>query len=375
LSFTEKSQRYISIGSHYVLPPEAKTPELEAHFTSTIPLLFQTYAELTQAMAAHYLSEAGGDLTKTQQRDLENRAKEDTRYLLPLACETQMGMTMNARNVEHVVCELSDHPLQELRELSGAISEAVANLAPSLVKYTVRGDFPRKNRALLAQPRQTMPHEFEVVAGPLVRLLNHTPQGEERVLQALAFSGSARHWDTTDPANSPSHWREILRNIGPYDSTLREFELATLTFEAEVSASCFAQLKRHRMMTLLSQDYAINVGIVLPPSIRAQGHEAVFLQAIEQSLAAARAVYQVHPLLAPYLLTNAQRKRVVMHVNARELYHIARLRCDQHAQWEIRSLGEQMLAQAKLVWPNLFALACGKDKFTETYRDYFAGEA
>ena len=53
------------------------------------------------------------------------------------------------------------------------------------------------------------------------------------------------------------------------------------------------------------------------------------------------------PLAAAYVLTNAHRKRVLMKFNARELYHLARLRADAHAQWDIRELAEKMLQQAK----------------------------
>ncbi len=74
--------------------------------------------------------------------------------------------------------------------------------------------------------------------------------------------------------------------------------------------------------------------------------------------------------LSAYALTNGHRRRVLMHVNARELYHIARLRCDAHAQWEIRRLAEEMLSLAKAVWPNLLALCCGKDVFKQTYDEF-----
>jgi thymidylate synthase ThyX len=40
-----------------------------------------------------------------------------------------------------------------------------------------------------------------------------------------------------------------------YDFPLREFEYPDLTFELVVSASCYAQLKRHRMATMTAQPY------------------------------------------------------------------------------------------------------------------------
>jgi thymidylate synthase ThyX len=52
-------------------------------------------------------------------------------------------------------------------------------------------------------------------------------------------------------------------------------------------------------------------------------------------------------------------------LNARELYHLARMRADKHAQWDIRNLTQKMLKQAKKVMPLTLMMACGKDNFLE----------
>jgi thymidylate synthase ThyX len=165
-------------------------------------------------------------------------------------------------------------------------------------------------------------------------------------------------------------WRLVFRDMTEHDSVPREFEVATLTFEALVSASCFAQLKRHRMMTLLPQPYGPVPGFVLPSSVREAGLEERYVKAVRACTVQAAELAAEHPRLGRYLLTNAHCRRVLIHLNARELYHLARLRSDHHAQWEIRALSDQMVAQARAVWPNVCALACGKDEFAATYRRY-----
>jgi flavin-dependent thymidylate synthase len=374
LSFTEKSQRYITISAEYVVPPEVVGTPHEMLFHEAVPELFQAYDEITSALTTRYVPGDATELSKQETRDLENRAKEDARYLLPLACSTQMGMTMNARNVEHVALELSDHPLQEVRELGAAIATAVGSLAPSLVKYTVRGQFPRENRRILAGmiTRSAVTRASDTMQnGPRVRLVDMTPDGETKILRALAFSSSDFPAGEKSFSTASHVWKTALRNLSPHDSVLREFEMASMTFEAEVSASCFAQLKRHRMMTLLSQPYDADASVVVPPSIQDAGLTAKFMTAVERSRQAARTLAEVYPLLMPYLLTNAHVKRVLIHANARELYHFARLRCDAHAQWEIRLLGEQVMELARREWPNVFSLACGKDHFETAYQKLF----
>ncbi|MBU0690896.1 FAD-dependent thymidylate synthase [bacterium] len=374
LSFTEKSQRYVTIGEDYIVPPEALCGNLESAFREFIPELFAGYAEIYQALREQLLTGRSEHLKKAEISLVEGRAKEDARYLLPLACSTQMGVTMNARNAEHVIADFSDHPLAEIRALGAAIRKAIDGLAPSLVKYITRGDYPRKNHERLAEltaaaARSKNPEFFN---GPSLRVIAATQEGEAVVLRALAFSHGGRLWQDTQQAiaagESQKLWIELFRAIGPHDVLPREFELISITFEAEVSAACFGQLKRHRMMTLLHQQYIEADGAVIPPSIREAGLDEPFHKAIGKSVEMAKQMRGISPLLAPYLLTNAHRKRVVMQVNARELYHFARLRCDEHAQWEIRMLADMMIAEAMKFWPNVMKLACGKDRFPEVYR-------
>jgi thymidylate synthase ThyX len=125
------------------------------------------------------------------------------------------------------------------------------------------------------------------------------------------------------------------------------------------------------MATLLCQPYHIGDGTLIPPSIREAGFADQFSRAIERSVGIAGSIGEIDPKLAPYLLTNAHRKRVLMQVNARELYHFARLRSDSHAQWEIRQLADIMIEEARKVWPNALMMACGKDRFDEVYMDVF----
>jgi thymidylate synthase ThyX len=60
-----------------------------------------------------------------------------------------------------------------------------------------------------------------------------------------------------------------------------------------------------------------------------------------------------------------------MKVNARELYHMARLREDATAQWDIRQIVARMSQLAKGVMPLTFLLIGAKDSYPEIYRELF----
>jgi len=152
-----------------------------------------------------------------------------------------------------------------------------------------------------------------------------------------------------------------------YDSMLREFEYVNLTFNITLSSACFGQLKRHRMSTITSQAYDPSFGVTIPESIKEIGMEDEFNRIIDKTNQAYDQINKEIPLAAPYMLTNAHRKRVLMRVNARELYHISRLREDTHAQWDIQNISIAMAEKAKKVMPLTFALIGGKDKYSQIY--------
>jgi len=47
------------------------------------------------------------------------------------------------------------------------------------------------------------------------------------------------------------------------------------------------------------------------------------------------------------------------------------MRMDNHAQWEIRELANEMHKLASKVCPAGMSLCCGKDQFKETYEKIF----
>jgi thymidylate synthase ThyX len=53
------------------------------------------------------------------------------------------------------------------------------------------------------------------------------------------------------------------------------------------------------------------------------------------------------------------------------MYHFIRLREDEHAQWDIRSLARSLLNQVKQVMPLSTLLLCGKSDFVKKYEEIF----
>jgi thymidylate synthase ThyX len=162
-----------------------------------------------------------------------------------------------------------------------------------------------------------------------------------------------------------------MRAMKPHDSVWREFENIRLQYEVTVSASCFAQLKRHRMATIIAQDYMPALGISVPDSVRAAGKTGLLRSAAARAAALHRKLASRARHASGYVLLNAHRRRVLFDINLRELYHFSRLRSDIHAQWEIRRLSGLMCALAGEKIPSGALFLCGKDSFDSRRKELF----
>jgi len=382
-SYTEKSQRYVLFNKDFVIPEEIKQAGEADLFAATISMQNDYYHELYAKLRPYVFAEnqvlAENPANKSL---LEGWAKEDARYAIALATETQLGMTINARNMELMLRRLAALPLAEAREYSNKLYAATKDVAPSLIRYTEATDYDRLTRINLCNQATVFSKKYQHVAAakksPEVQLVFVTPDADTRAAAALLFSASGLNYKQCLTQAARLTFREkkalfktTFEHIKAHDAALRELENIDLQFEMIMSASCFAQLKRHRMATIISQDYDPELGVMIPPAVCAIGQEKQFLEIMSKTQSAYEQIKKKAPLAAPYVLTNAHRKRVLMKLNARELYHLARLRTDAHAQWDIRQLTEVMLKCAKKVMPLTLLLACGKDGFAALHKKTF----
>jgi flavin-dependent thymidylate synthase len=382
-SYTEKSQRYVLLQDDFVIPREILDAGLAEIFTRTVKAQNAFYHRLYEGLLPWVLNQNRELAAVPANRSmLEGWAKEDARYVLCLATEAQLGMTLNTRNLELMLRRLAAHPLAEAKEYSRRLYDATQGIAPSLVRYTAATEYDCLTRDDLRKIAGEIIGKAgrPPAAGPAeeVHLAWVTPDADSCTAAALLHASSnlameecRRIAASLSPADRNTLFKASFRRMKAWDIPLREFENVDLQFDLIVSASCFAQLKRHRLVTLVTQDYDPALDVTVPPSIAAIGMEKPFREMMARTAETYDAIRRTLPFAAPYILTNAHRKRVLMKMNARELYHIARLRADRHAQWDIRQVTEKMLAQARKAMPLTLMMAGGKDRFAELYRENF----
>jgi len=382
MSFTEKSQRYITLGSDFVVPDEVRRAGLEDLFAGTVRAQNALYHRLYGSLKPHFLAKFSAAAADPRNHAvLDGWAKEDARYVVSLATEGQLGLTVNARGLELLIRRFAANGLAEVRALGARLYELAGAVAPSILLFTEPSPFDAETYADLADAAAGWPAPVpgRRRVAPKSALLAAAPaDGDSRVIAALLHTVTGRPYaeclaraEAARPAARRDLVRRALGRMEFFDTPPREFEHADLVYDLTLSASAFAQLKRHRMATLTWQRSDPGLGVTLPPSVREVGAEQAFLEIVARTDEAhARLEKAVGPA-ADYVLTNAHRRRALLKVNVRELYHISRLRQDATAQWEIREIAAEMSRQAAKAMPLACLLLGGKDAYPEVYARVF----
>src|SRR5208337_3946416 len=93
-----------------------------------------------------------------------------------------------------------------------------------------------------------------------VILIDHTPDPDTRIVASLLHSSSSNSYEeclySAKKMRNPGRelfLKHVLKDLSEHDSLFREFETVSFLFEIVLSSSAYAQIKRHRMMTLLRQ--------------------------------------------------------------------------------------------------------------------------
>ena len=376
-SYTEKSQRYVALDENYLIPEEIKNTPFLNDFVNIVEIQNRYYQGLLTKLKNYFqkrYSEASVD-----SKALENYANEDARYTTSLATKSQLGATVNARNLELMLRRLSSYGLTEIRELGSKLFALTEKVAPSIVLFHQANDYDQKTYSELnAKVQKIMGEEESWLQSDDVQLVHYTPDADNILIASLLHRSSNLPFNKClKKARKLMLYqkKELMKTacqyLKFYDAVLREFEHIHLTFDLVVSASCFAQLKRHRMATITAQFYDPGLGVTVPKSIDEIGETNKFMEIIRKTNDVYDKINKKMPSVAQYILTNAQQKRVLVSLNVRELYHISRLREDKTAQWDIRNKTRKMVEATKHFMPLALMFIGGKDQYPNIYQKVF----
>ena len=273
-----------------------------------------------------------------------------------------------------MILRMKTLPLDEARDFAHILEKIAKPHAPTLLKYTNHTDQEVKVHSDLKKiadfylfnggvksdfsEKGVKMHKFDDIDDPIIAGLffTHSDYDFSSIKKTVEKMSKKEKMEvlSTAQAKYKKH----------FESPMREFELGNMkyVFEIQTSASGFAQHKRQRMNTILTQRYNPALGVVIPPSISGSGLEKELREVTDASSELHIELYEagIKRHAAEYALTNAHKRRILLGANMRQILQIANNREDAHAQWEIRqhiSSIDDLLRKKSLS----AAFACGKD--------------
>lgn len=197
-----------------------------------------------------------------------------------------------------------------------------------------------------------------------VELLSITPYAEELIENA------GRTCYQSEPKEGYITGTLIRALIKSGHESVLEHGYATFRI-SDVSRSLTHQLVRHRICSYSQQSQRYvnekQFGYVIPPSIRELENKLPDgdkdlngVKDFDNDMKIIQGMYDKWKARglknedARFVLPNACFTEIVMSANFREFRSIFKVRCDKHAQWEIRSLANEILRQLCEKCPNVF---------------------
>ena len=202
-SYTEKSSRYqvLDQGAYHVPGELDRYPETGRAYREACDRLFAIYGRLVEVMQAYLAAVESGlsDERESAYRLRLRRVATDTcRFVLPASTLTNVGVTMNARSVEHAVRKLLSSELQEEREIGEELKEQARLVTPTLIRYAERNDYLELSRDRLRDSTPELAPDRSA-AGPLAgvsaRLVEYDPLATTRLVAALLYRNAGLLYD------------------------------------------------------------------------------------------------------------------------------------------------------------------------------------
>ena len=363
-SYTEKSSRYqvIQQGSFHIPQELDQHTDLRTKYIQACHTLFQAYESGVKNSIQHLEAstpQVEQESARARRLRIRRTVTDSVRALLPAATLTNVGLTANARTMEHTISKLLSAPLREEKELGEELRQKALEVTPTLVKYAAFNPYMHHVQQQ-QQPAQPASQTHPGVPG--ATLLEYDPNAERTLATALLYTSASTPWpkvqqkvrempidlvrDTID---------RFLDPLGDHDAPARELEHVTYLIELVMDYGAYREFKRHRMQTTTSQHPHPGTGYSIPPLITQAGIEPEFTAAVQQAQETCTAIHEAGlPQVAPYALTHAHHRRVLLRVNLRQCYHLMKLRTSPQAHPSIRQPIQQALEQLRDIHPTLF---------------------
>lgn len=362
-SYTEKSTRYQTWQPDaFYTPLEWRNSPLLSSYSKCCTALFNGYAQFIPALiqaASASDPRLVDESDAAHERRVRSKAIDVCRYLLPAASLANVGITINARALEHAIGKMLSHPLEEVRQIGREIKDAACESIPTLLKYAE--PLPYLN---------SMEKQFSAIRpltglepAPWFRLIHFDPAAVDNLLAGVYYRYSVdphtSYFSALETVRQMSSeqkqdlLRPLLAERGRHTIPLRELEHIVFQFEVTLDQGAYYEVKRHRMMTLTPRPLTTDLGFAIPRLISTAGLEAEYILLMELASRTYRELAAMNPEAASYVVPNAFNRRFLITINLRSAMHFIALRSELNAHFGVRRLALKLADEIEQVIPGI----------------------
>jgi len=369
-SFTIKSRREVDFRKEGFYVPKFRNKKGEAH---------EKQAELMEEFTNHCtkLFNAYGDIVD------EGIKVEDARFLLPYSYHCNIMMGLDARELESMIIAFKYGPLSkitEVKEFGEKLYDIVKKYVPYLVPNIERQKTNTQNSFEYLESNEKRP-DIKIVDKP--KLISCTPNADDVILASSIMyhyqcSQDEAYRILEDMEKKDKNARtKLMKNI-VHKPERRELEQVTYSFQIPISLSILTHLTRHRMHSLLIPEFTPLWNLenyVTPASIKAnEKTNKIFQKFVKENIELCNKFKEegVMDEDLVYFYLGAQMLNTVTTINGRIIQWMARMRCCNKAQWQIRYIFQEIVKLVKETAPLLgenLGATCMTDRYCNEGRE------
>ncbi len=339
MSYIEYSLRYNPPTDYYTPKELVDNPRLEQAYIAFSNEMFTIYKDLKTRFVSLF-NEKYPELTASQ---IELKAFENARNVLPLSTKANMGMQSNLRAFCNALSEMQAYESlnHEISATATLMKEEAEQVSVGMVRHVEASEY-QKAYVRAYYHRDQLPAEYPVYRQPIV-----TPRseiiGDESLIE--------RYGDLT--------------KMSRFDELPHTFRGIGKSFDVYMSEGAHHQFIRHRAFDIHTKLPDVRYGMLLPIEVTEPGFEK-WTQPIEEMLikaySASVSIYEDlwdsgYFALVPYVVLNCNMRKTSFFGNVYGMTHFLTLRKEKHAQDEIRLIAGELhnhLRDVEARYPGLF---------------------
>jgi thymidylate synthase ThyX len=371
MSYLEQSTRYLGYDARlpsghyrYYRPPEILDSSLGARYVGDMDRVFDSYGEMlpkAQAWLQQRYPQEPGDSDFVYRQAIRAKALDAVRGLLPAAAMSNVGIYGTGQAYEMLLLRMRSHPLPEVRSYSLMMLEELRKVIPSFLRRVDiadrGGEWTEYFESTAAETTKVLERIWPDALAPSlddnlpeITLTDFDPEGEDKVLAAIAFPGTTlSDAEAMRRVKALGHDEKVAllsAYVGDRQNRRhrpgRAFERTDYRFELVTDYGAFRDLQRHRLLTIDWQPLGVHLGYDTPAIIEESGLGDEFDAAIERSSDLYETLRGPFPHQAGYAVSLAYRIRYVMQMNAREAMHLLELRSGPQGHPSYRRAAQDM---------------------------------